>query len=251
MARVSVEQKALIDPRFAQLGCLLGTTRHDALGRMILVWNECQEKASYFLPIDLVSAIMENKDGAKFVLAADLCVKTDRKTVRIKGTEGRVEWLAVKRENAKANGKKGGRPTNQSKTDVGSPTVTAGPLLETPPAPAPAPAPAQQSPSEIGRSEDTTTEPARKRFTPPTVDEVAAYVATRSTKIDPQRFIDHYTANGWRVGKNPMRDWKASVRTWELNEYANNGTHKPAAKPTAFARQVDNLNEWLGKDKPQ
>jgi hypothetical protein len=53
------------------------------------------------------------------------------------------------------------------------------------------------------------------RFKPPTVDEVAEYVSTRSVKIDPKRFIDHYTANGWKVGRNSMKDWKAAVRTWE------------------------------------
>lgn len=57
-----------------------------------------------------------------------------------------------------------------------------------------------------------------KKFIPPKVEEVAEYVATRKTKIDPQHFIDHYTANGWMVGKTKMKDWKAAVRTWERNE---------------------------------
>ena len=56
------------------------------------------------------------------------------------------------------------------------------------------------------------------KFIPPTVEEVAEYVATRTTKIDPQRFIDHYKSNSWMVGKTKMKDWKAAVRTWERNE---------------------------------
>lgn len=57
--------------------------------------------------------------------------------------------------------------------------------------------------------------PARKRFTPPTLAEVTAYCRERQNAVDPQRFIDYYTANGWKAGKNSMKDWKAAVRTWE------------------------------------
>ena len=54
-----------------------------------------------------------------------------------------------------------------------------------------------------------------KRFVPPTVDEVRAYCQDRQNGIDPQRFIDHYTSNGWMVGRTKMKDWQAAVRTWE------------------------------------
>ena len=58
-----------------------------------------------------------------------------------------------------------------------------------------------------------------KRFTPPTLEEVKAYCTERNNAVDPQHFIDYYTANGWKVGKNAMKDWKAAVRTWESNGY--------------------------------
>lgn len=77
-----------------------------------------------------------------------------------------------------------------------------------------------------------------KRFSPPTVDEVEAYCQERKNGVDPQRFIDHYTANGWKVGKNPMKDWKAAVRTWE------GGESKPQSggKPT----KAQELDEFYG-----
>lgn len=56
-----------------------------------------------------------------------------------------------------------------------------------------------------------------KRFKPPTVDEVRVYCAERKNGVDPQRFVDYYTSNGWKVGKSPMKDWKAAVRNWEKN----------------------------------
>lgn len=57
----------------------------------------------------------------------------------------------------------------------------------------------------------------RKRgaFTPPTVEEVAAYCRERNNSVDPQRWRDFYASKGWMIGKNPMKDWKAAVRTWE------------------------------------
>lgn len=57
----------------------------------------------------------------------------------------------------------------------------------------------------------------RSRFFPPTLEQVTSYCEERQNKVDPQRWFDYYVSNGWRVGKNPMRDWKAAVRSWERN----------------------------------
>lgn len=57
-----------------------------------------------------------------------------------------------------------------------------------------------------------------KRFTPPTVDEVSEYVREKGYKVDPERFIDYYTATGWMYGKTKMKDWKAAVRNWNRNQ---------------------------------
>lgn len=67
-----------------------------------------------------------------------------------------------------------------------------------------------------------------KRFTPPTVDEVRAYCKERGNGVDPQRFVDYYSSNGWMVGKTKMKDWKAAVRTWEQRDskWGQNKTHK-------------------------
>ena len=56
-----------------------------------------------------------------------------------------------------------------------------------------------------------------KRFSAPTVEEVKAYCAERKNNVDAQRFVDYYSSNGWMVGKNKMKDWRAAVRTWERN----------------------------------
>lgn len=54
-----------------------------------------------------------------------------------------------------------------------------------------------------------------KRFVPPTPEEVNAYCRERNNGINGSEFCDFYISKGWKVGKNPMKDWKAAVRTWE------------------------------------
>ena len=56
------------------------------------------------------------------------------------------------------------------------------------------------------------------RFTPPALDEVKAYCQERKNKVDAEKFIDHYTTNGWFRGKTKIQDWKACVRTWEKDD---------------------------------
>ena len=70
-------------------------------------------------------------------------------------------------------------------------------------------------------SENTTEgkPPRASRFTPPSVEEVKTYCTERQNGVDAQRFVDFYTANGWTQGRGkPIKDWKATVRTWEGRE---------------------------------
>lgn len=65
--------------------------------------------------------------------------------------------------------------------------------------------------------------PARHRFAPPTVDEVRDYCTEKGYTVDPNRFVDFYTSNGWKVGRNPMKDWKAACRSWASKERDKGG----------------------------
>ena len=68
---------------------------------------------------------------------------------------------------------------------------------------------------DIDIDKENIKEKPKKRFTPPSREEVQAYCQERGNNVDADRFIDFYTSKGWMVGKNPMKDWKACVRTWE------------------------------------
>ncbi len=65
----------------------------------------------------------------------------------------------------------------------------------------------------------------------PEPEEIAAYCAERQNGIDPEQFYDYYEANGWRMGQNPMRSWKAAVRTWERKKAGSSGENTPEPAP--------------------
>lgn len=74
------------------------------------------------------------------------------------------------------------------------------------------------SPVDVAGFEGEISKPVKfKRFKKPTVQEVNEYCIERNNSVNPESFIDFYESNGWKVGKNPMKDWKACVRTWEKN----------------------------------
>ena len=82
-------------------------------------------------------------------------------------------------------------------------------------------------PEEEGEEERDIKKNIKKKvakFQPPSVAEVEVYCKERGNNVDAQRFVDYYTANGWMVGKNPMKDWKAAVRTWERNSGSRTAT---------------------------
>lgn len=75
-----------------------------------------------------------------------------------------------------------------------------------------------------------------KRFIKPTIDEVTAYCRERGNNIDAQHFIDYYNANGWRVGRNPMKCWKSAIHTWEKNA---KGGAPPVGTALSTAKNYD------------
>lgn len=71
---------------------------------------------------------------------------------------------------------------------------------------------------------------ATSRFTPPTAREVHDYCQEKGYHINVEKFISHYQSNGWKVGKNKMKDWKAAVRTWVQRDKEYNRQSKQQEK---------------------
>lgn len=86
----------------------------------------------------------------------------------------------------------------------------------------------------------------KQRFTKPTVEDVKAYCLERKNNVDANKFIDYYESNGWMVGRNKMKDWKAAVRSWERNNYgtAKQQNHVVEEVPDYMRKQIDEMDSF-------
>ena len=92
--------------------------------------------------------------------------------------------------------------------------------------------------------EEVKTAKKNARFKKPTLDELEHYCIERQNKVDIQKFYNFYESNGWKVGKNPMKDWRASIRTWESNSFDDKKQSKTQTQLNSWqkAREIINKN---------
>ncbi|PNE28133.1 hypothetical protein BHU09_08680 [Tannerella sp. oral taxon 808] len=86
--------------------------------------------------------------------------------------------------------------------------------------PAPAEAVEEVAPAEVAAEGEK--KPARTPMKRPTLEEVKACIAERGYHVDAEAFISFYESNGWKVGKNPMKSWRAALVTWEKRHTPSN-----------------------------
>lgn len=91
-------------------------------------------------------------------------------------------------------------------------------------------------------AKSTTTK--RKRFEKPTLSEIKQYCIERNNNVNAEQFYDYYESNGWKVGKNSMKDWKAAVRTWERSEY-----RKPTTKKTNTLQTLEAIYKVMNESE--
>lgn len=87
----------------------------------------------------------------------------------------------------------------------------------------------------------------KKHFVPPTLQEVQEYIRQNGFGVDAERFVDYYTANGWHVGKQPMKDWKATVRNWnriQRQELTAKGQRQEATAENRFCDFPQREYNW-------
>lgn len=68
-------------------------------------------------------------------------------------------------------------------------------------------------------------------FQKPDLQAVKDYCIERKNYVSPEGFFNYYESNGWKVGRNPMKDWKACVRKWESGDNSKNRQNLPPRKP--------------------
>lgn len=75
-----------------------------------------------------------------------------------------------------------------------------------------------------------------KNFKKPTLEELEAYINEKGYHFSASNFINYYDSVGWKIGKSPMKDWKAACRTWEA-KYKNDNNGK-CYKPKEISRET-------------
>lgn len=92
-----------------------------------------------------------------------------------------------------------------------------------------------QSNTNISNTKESNTK--RYRFKPPTVEEVAQYISENGFHINAEQFVDYYESNGWKVGRSPMKDYKATIRNWERRR---RNDERPTAQTNPFMAMLEN-----------
>ena len=90
---------------------------------------------------------------------------------------------------------------------------------------------------------------SRAKFQKPSLDEIRVYCQERGNQVDPEKFFNFYESKGWVVGKSPMKDWKAAVRTWEQRRpETTRATYQPRQRKSVLEQNLEVMDQMFGTD---
>lgn len=86
-------------------------------------------------------------------------------------------------------------------------------------------------------------------FQKPSLDDIRAYCISRGNNVDPEQFLNFYESKGWMVGKTPMRDWRAAIRTWEKRENDSPRRRSPITRSeSVLEHNLKVMDQMFGTD---
>ena len=157
---------------------------------------------------------------------AMLAYAADGEEPHFSGNE-RFIWATVKQnidmtretsEKRKVSGSRNGDTTPEANYSKPEKTIENDSKEEQPEANAPYKEKKRKDNNKENENDKSRTIVPLKRFSPPSLEDIQDYCLERRNHVDPEKFFDYYTSNGWKVGKNQMKDWRATVRRWERSE---------------------------------
>ena len=84
------------------------------------------------------------------------------------------------------------------------------------------------------------------RFQKPSLDDIRAYCISRANNVDPEQFFNFYESKGWIIGKSPMKDWRAAVRTWEKREKEIPQRKRESRKESVLEHNLKVMDQMYG-----
>lgn len=86
-------------------------------------------------------------------------------------------------------------------------------------------------------------------FQKPSLDDIRAYCISRGNNVDPEQFLNFYESKGWMVGKTPMRDWRAAIRTWEKRQNDSPRRRSPMTRSeSVLEHNLKVMDQMFGTD---
>lgn len=85
-------------------------------------------------------------------------------------------------------------------------------------------------------------------FQKPSLDDIRAYCISRGNNVDPEQFFNFYESKGWMVGKSPMKDWRACIRTWEKREKETPQRKRAPRQESVFEHNLKVMDQMFGTD---
>lgn len=206
---------------------------------LLLIMHYWQKKGEIGCDVERLARVCKSDvETARFILGYYFDLVEGN--YRNKRADLEMERADNRRNSAKQNGLKGGRPPLENPQETGglsdknSSVPDSKPSSNPQESSSPSPSPSYTGIQEEREKRAGAPQPSEpSRFKKPTIDDVSAYCSERRNGINAQRFVDYYDSTGWKVGKHPMKDWKAAVRTWEQNEKARSHPLKVVER-TAF-----------------
>ena len=160
----------------------------------------------------------EEKESFENVVSDFFLTSECGKFITHKRIDAEIQKYHDKVETAKANGSKGGRPKKTKQKPKETKSVNSGyknkpdPKLTN-----------NHKPITINQLREV--DKPKKRFIPPTLEELKIHCAEKNYTFNPETYLAHYQSNDWKVGKNKMKCWKSACVTWQ-NREAKNGQTK-------------------------
>ena len=88
-------------------------------------------------------------------------------------------------------------------------------------------------------------------FHKPTLEDIRAYCISRGNQVDPEQFFNFYESKGWMVGRTPMKDWRAAVRTWEKREKEIPQRKRETRQESVFEHNLKVMDQMFGTNLHQ
>lgn len=96
---------------------------------------------------------------------------------------------------------------------------------------------------------NTLSNKGRSKFQKPSLEQIRSYCQERGNQVDPEKFFNFYESKGWVVGKSPMKDWKAAVRTWEQRRpETTRATYRPRQRKSVLEQNLEVMDQMFGTD---